>query len=62
MQNRNCAPIIGLLFLGMMTIIMGCPAAMAAQPNHGAPAKKGSIPPIDAAMPSNIETASFGLG
>jgi len=74
MKTRNWYNIIQcLFFLGGMAFLLGCPSTTATQANNGAMAKEDSInpiakyqspaiPPIDAAVPSNFETASFGLG
>ena len=74
MEKRSCVNIIRCLFLlGVMSFLMGGSPTTATQANNGSKAKEGSlslayktespaIPPIDAAVPSNFETASFGLG
>ena len=74
MKKRSCVNIILCVFLlGVMPFIMGCSPTAATQANHGSKAKEGSMglayktespapPPIDSAVPSSFETASFGLG
>ena len=74
MKKRSCADVIRcLVLLGLMSFLMGCSPTTATEANHDSKAKEGSmslahksefsaIPPIDAAVPSNFETASFGLG
>jgi hypothetical protein len=74
MKKRSCAGIIQCLFLlGVMLFLMACSPTTAAQADHASKTKEGSmslavktespaIPPIDAEVPSNFETASFGLG
>ena len=74
MKSRNCVSILNLsLLVGTMLLITGGAAMLKAQGNNGSKAMEGSlvtayktgspaIPPIDAAAPSNFQTASFGLG
>jgi hypothetical protein len=74
MKKRSCTNIIRCLFLlGVMSQLMGCSPTTPTQANHASKIKEGSmslayktefpaIPPIDATVPSNFETASFGLG
>jgi hypothetical protein len=74
MKKRSCADVIRCLFLlGLMSFLMGCSPTTGTQANHASKTKEDSmslayktgspaIPPIDAAVPSNFETASFGLG
>jgi len=56
-----------------MSFLIGCSPTKATQDNQALKTKEGSmslayktesptIPPIDAAVPSKFETASFGLG
>jgi len=74
MKKRSYVGIIKTsLLLGIMLLIMGGTAMVKAQGNNGSKTMEGSlattyktesstIPPIDAAAPSNFQTASFGLG
>jgi len=74
MEKRSCAHIILCLFLmGVMSFLMGCSPTTGSQANHASKTKEDSmsrayktesyaIPPMDASVPSNLETASFGLG
>jgi hypothetical protein len=74
MKNRSSVNIFRCLFLlGAMAFFSGCDPTTATKANHESRTKKGSmnlayktespaIPPIDAAVPSKFETASFGLG
>jgi len=74
MKKSGYFNIIRCLFLwGVMSFLMGASLTTAKQANEGSKTKEGSmglayetgppaIPPIDAAVPTNFETASFGLG
>ena len=74
MKKRNCINIIRcLLLLVMMSFFMGGTATAAAQATQASKAKENpmdtvykteshAIPPIDAAVSTNFQTASFGLG
>jgi hypothetical protein len=74
MKKRACAAKIRCLFLaGMISFFVVCSALTDAQDNHDSKSKEDSmslayqtelsmIPAIDAAVSSNFETASFGLG
>jgi len=74
MKKRSCINIICCLFLlVVMSFFMGGTATAAAQANQGSKVKEDSmgtayktespaIPPIDAAVSTNFQTASFGLG
>ena len=74
MKGRRCVHTTCCLFLvTVMSVLIGCTPTTAPQDDHGSKAEKGSmnpayeaqsraIPPIDAAVPSIFEIASFGLG
>jgi hypothetical protein len=74
MKKRSCVHIIRCLFLlvvvscligwSPMTATQAIPVFKAEEDSMGLAQKTESpaIPPIDAAAPSNFETASFGLG
>jgi hypothetical protein len=74
MEKRNWAIVIHVLFvLGAVSLLMNCSPEMAVlesqldsskdkSMNVAIKTESTSIPPIDAAVPSNFETASFGLG
>ncbi len=74
MKKRCCVTIIrSLLLLGVMSLLIGSSITAATQASHVSKAKGNSmgitnitepppIPPIDAAVPLNFKTASFGLG
>jgi hypothetical protein len=74
MGKRPCFNIIRCLFLlGVMWFLMGAALTTAMQVNESSKVKESSmsfahetefpmIPPIDAAVPANFETAFFGLG
>lgn len=74
MRKRSCISIIRCLWLlVMMSFFIGGTTTAAAQANQGSKVKEGSmdtaykteshtIPPIDAAVSTNFQTASFGLG
>ncbi len=74
MKKRSCAHIIRcLILLGVMSLLMACSPTTGSQANHASKTREDSmsleyktesyeIPPIDASVPSKLETASFGLG
>ena len=73
MKKRSCTNIIRCLsLLGVMLLLTGCSPTTGTQANHVSKTKDSmsladkvkspAIPPIDASVPSNFETASFGLG
>lgn len=74
MKNKSSVNMALCLFLlGMITSFAGCNPTTATLADHDSGTKQGSmnlayktespvIPPIDAAVPSKFETASFGLG
>lgn len=74
MKQRNIMSITNSsLLLGIFLIMVGGTAMVKAQGKNDLKAMEGSlvttyktealvIPPIDSAAPSDIETASFGLG
>ena len=74
MKSRSCVTILNLsLLVGTILSITGGAAMVKAQVNNVSKAMEGSlvaayktdspaILPIDAAAPSNFQTASFGLG
>ena len=74
MKKRSCANVIRCLFLtGVMSFFIACSPTAGSQANHASKTKEDSmslayktrsyeIPPIDASVPSKLETASFGLG
>jgi ABC-type oligopeptide transport system substrate-binding subunit len=74
MQARSGVSVIkSSLSFGIMLLLMGGAAAVKAQVNNDSKVMEGSlttayktestaIPPIDAAAPSDVQTASFGLG
>lgn len=74
MKEIRCVGVVKTsLLLGIMLLTMGGTALLKAQESNASKAMEGSlitthktespaIPPIDAAAPSNFQTASFGLG
>jgi hypothetical protein len=74
MEKISCVTNIPCLFLlGVMSFLMGASSTAAMQASKVSKANEASqssayktespaIPPIDAVVPSNFETASFGLG
>ena len=68
MEKRPCFNIIRCLFLlGVMWFLMGAFLTTAIQVNESSMSfayetESPMIPTIDAAVPANFETASFGLG
>jgi len=74
MEKTGCAGVIRCLcLLAVIPFLMNCSPTAGTQANHASKTKEGvmdpayktesyAIPPIDAAAPSDFETASFGLG
>lgn len=76
MQKRGCATGTWCLcFVGLLSLLWACSPAMDAQVSHENKTTEAdmnlaykietdtpAIPPIDAAAPEVVETASFGLG
>lgn len=74
MKMRCCLTIIrSVLLLGAMSLLVGGTAAVPTQASNDKKAEEDSmlpahtiqspvIPPIDADVPANFQTASFGLG
>jgi hypothetical protein len=74
MKKISCAnAILCLCLLAAMSLLMNCSPTSGTQTNPISKTKEGvmdpayksesyAIPPIDAAVPTNFETASFGLG
>ena len=74
MKKRSRGPVISCLFLvGMMVLVQGVFSVAATQKNKSSRAEENTmstiyktesqvIPPIDIAVPTDFQTASFGLG
>lgn len=74
MKKRTRVPVISCLSLvGMIVLVLGVFSGSAMQKNQSSRAEESSmstlyktesqvIPPIDITVPSDFQTASFGLG
>ena len=76
MKNRCCTNGLEcLLYVGMLSLLWACSQTMDSQADHDSKKTEAAmnlahktetdapaIPPMDAAAPTVVETASFGLG
>lgn len=74
MKKRSRVPVISCLFLvGIIVLVQGVFSVAAMQKNKSSRAEENSMstiyktesqvfPPIDSGVPSDFQTASFGLG